>query len=236
MELNIIVTSYARAEERFDIMKNQLDKLNSKNIYFYPCFDGVDLTNDSYSLKINVKKGYVYRNGDNLTPGDIGCSLSHIGAISMAKALNMEYVIILEDDVLLAEDFQERMEYLFKVLPKNWDHVYLSGVPHIEKLPPSEKLLITSMMNVRPSVWTDCTYAYIVRNTAYDKIVKGITSLETTTDDMINKLIFETDTIKSYTLFPFAICANTSLGSANRGGEKMASNHPSVKYFKNKMT
>jgi GR25 family glycosyltransferase involved in LPS biosynthesis len=94
MELNVIVTSLERSTERVNLMQKQLDKLNSKNVYMYPCFDGKYMTNETFSLKINVKEGYCYTPGKPLNPGDLGCNLSHIGALSMAKALKMDYVII----------------------------------------------------------------------------------------------------------------------------------------------
>lgn len=235
MDLNIIVLALERVEERVELMHKQLDKLGITNAYFYRCFWGKDLINDTFSLKISVPNGYVYRQGETMNPGNFGCVLSHIGALSMAKALKMEYVIIMEDDIILANDFQKRIEHLLKILPKDWEHVYLSGCPHINNLPSSEKELLKTFLTVRLSVWTDCNYAYLVKNTAYEKYIRCLSALITTTDDMTNKFIFEENAMISYTYFPFCVCANTDLGSPNRNNEMMKADHPSVVYFKNKM-
>ena len=232
MDLNIIVLSLEQVPERVELMKQQLDRLNLK-AYFWRCFWGKDLTNDTFSLKINVASGYQYRQGEPMNPGNLGTNLSHIGALSMAKALNMEYVIIMEDDIVLSDDFQKRIEYLFKILPADWEHVYLSGVPHINHLPMSEKELLKTLLIVRKSVWTDCNYAYLVKNTAYEKYIQKLSSLTTTTDDMTNKFIFEENGMISYTYFPFCVCAHTEIGSPNRNNEKVQSTHPSIVYFKN---
>jgi GR25 family glycosyltransferase involved in LPS biosynthesis len=234
MDLNIIVLSLEKVPERVELMKKQLERLNLK-AYYWRCFWGKDLTNDTFSLKINVKEGYQYRQGEPMNPGNLGTNLSHIGALSMAKALQLEYVIIMEDDIVLSDDFQKRIEHLLKVLPNDWEHVYLSGVPHITKLPLSEQGLLKTFLTVRPSVWTDCNYAYLVKNSAYEKYITKLSSLTTTTDDMTNKFIFEENGMISYTYFPFCVCAHTEVGSPNRNDEKVKNNHPSILYFKNKM-
>ena len=137
--------------------------------------------------------------------------------------------------VIFADDFENRIKNLRKMLPSDWEHVFLSGVPHLEKQSFSDLQVLKTFLSVKKSVYTDCTYAYMVKNTAYDKLIAKYTSLETTTDDLLNNLIFTDETLTSYTYFPFCVCANTNIGSANRGGEMMAKDHPSVQYFKNKI-
>ena len=43
--------------------------------------------------------------------------MSHIKALEYAKDNNWPYVIILEDDITIAQDFKKRIKLLFKLLP-----------------------------------------------------------------------------------------------------------------------
>ena len=236
MKTNTIIVSLTRAIDRTKIMHDQIKKLKLKNIFFYSCFDGNNLTNDTYSIKINMKNGYCYRRGEDLSPRDIGCSISHLGALSMAKAMNWEHVVIIEDDVILAEDYEKRLDYLFKILPKDWEHVYLSGDPHFDASTTDiQKKMYKDFIQVIPTVYTNCTFAYMVKNTAYDKLIKKLTALEATTDDIMNNFIFTDKKLISYTYFPFVAMGNPDLTSNIYPGLKPMDNHPSVVYFKNKM-
>lgn len=235
-EIHTVIVSLERATDRAKIMQDQIDKYGIKNVHFYPCFDGKNLTNTTYSLKINLQKGYCYRRGEDLTPGDTGCNLSHIGALSMAKTMGWPYVVLLEDDVILAEDYEKRLEYLLKIAPKNWEHIYLSGDPHFDNsMSIAQKEFLKQTMQVLPSVYTNCTFAYMVRDTAYTKLIAKISSLETTTDDLINNFIFTDKGMISYTFFPFPVAGNSEITSNTYVGLKPMKNHPSEVYFKNRM-
>ena len=62
---------------------------------------------DLLGIRDNVKRFNAIHNVN----GRIGCSLSHLKCIQMAKEENMEFVLILEDDVsfLLPDDFVENV-------------------------------------------------------------------------------------------------------------------------------
>jgi GR25 family glycosyltransferase involved in LPS biosynthesis len=184
--MKTIVINLDRASDRREKITSQL---NSQNIEFllYSGFDAQNLTNKTFTPKIT---NGICRVGENFKLGEIGCTLSHIGAITMAKALNWEYVIILEDDIIICKDFKVRLERLFKMVPKNWEHIFLSG--HVYNFRP----LVTP--TVVPSPKTSGTFSYIIRNTAYDKAIKYLSSLQTTTDDL-----YEQMKLISYIMFPF---------------------------------
>jgi GR25 family glycosyltransferase involved in LPS biosynthesis len=235
MDLNIIIVSLERALDRLQNMKTQLEKLSITNAYFYPAFDGKQITNETFNINIDIHSGYVYRQGIKLLNSDIGCLLSHAGALTVAKTLNWEYAIILEDDMTLCEDFIKRIKYLFKILPKDWEHVYLSGMPHFK---PFDKIRADNVnknfLNIQPSIWTSCTYAYMVKKEAYLKIIKRLSSMETTVDDLINKCIFEDKKIISYTYFPFVAKATKNICSTlYNEKDYIDDNNLSVQFFKN---
>lgn len=67
-----------------------------------------------------------------LTHGRIACWYSHLSVIqSIANDPNLnatDSAIVLEDDVDMERDIQDRLEYLWDFLPVDWDMVYLGGL------------------------------------------------------------------------------------------------------------
>lgn len=222
--MNIIVLNLNRAIERKERMINQFQKLGIDNYIFYPSIDGKDILNDT--IIGNISKGH-FGYPRKFQKGEVACVFSHIGAITLAKIMNYEYVLIFEDDVVLCEDFLSRLNKLFSLLPKNWEHVFLSG--HIYNTP--APIIQPSIIQVTFKV--SGAYSFLLKNTAYDKVIKKLTSIETTTDDMYEKMILNRELI-SYIFFPFLtypIVEDSYIWETS--GNKIP--HASVKYFKNKL-
>ena len=214
----IIVINLERALDRKEKMIEQLTKasINSEEVIFYPGFDGKNIKNTTLDLKITSG----YGKGRKLENGEVGCLLSHIGAVSLAKSLNWEYAIILEDDVIISTDFLDRINYIFKIVPKNWEHIFLGG--HIYDFNP----ICLPSLHVSPK--TSGAFAYIIKNTVYDKILNTLYSLTTTSDDL-----YESMKLKSYIYFP--LCAYPLQGHSYIWDEPGQFDiHPSAKYFREK--
>ena len=126
--MNIVIISLERASNRRESIKNQLKTLKIDAIIM-DAVDGQNLSEEQKNKKIHLPNGY--RFGETFKPGEIACTMSHINTLKIAKEKNWDYLIVLEDDVVLAEDFEKRIKFLFKILPANWEHVYLSGIPRI---------------------------------------------------------------------------------------------------------
>jgi hypothetical protein len=69
------------------------------------------------------------------TNGAIGCFLSHKKCVEIAKEKNMEYVIVLEDDCLPMENFENRLINILEFLSsyKEWD-LFLGGVKRCNRI------------------------------------------------------------------------------------------------------
>lgn len=115
-------------------------------------------------IRDNVKRFNAIHNVN----GRIGCSLSHLKCIQMAKEQNMECVLILEDDVLflLPDDFVENVNKFLSNPQNKWDVLLLAG----NNLPP-----FTTNDEVSIRV-THCqtTTGYIVRKHYYDTLISNI--------------------------------------------------------------
>ena len=192
-EMNIIIISLEKAPKRRNRIKFQLKELNI-DAYIMDAVDGNKLSSEEKNKKIQIGR---WRVGEKFKPGEIGCTMSHIKALQIAKKNNLENVIILEDDVILAEDIKKRIKLLFKLLPIEWDHCYLSGIP---KIPPKPSSII--FPNIQPSVFTECTHSMLINGSSYTKIIDKLSKFETTTDDIYCNMI-EKNYINSYTYYPF---------------------------------
>ena len=94
---------------------------------------------------------------------------------------------------------------------------------------------MNNFLQVIPSVKTDCAHSYIIKNTAYDKVIKKLSSIETTTDDMLLHMMFQEKNLKSYTYFPFmthSMSSNSYIWNTPAGHNIK---NESKNYFKNKV-
>ena len=101
--------------------------------------------------------------------GRIGCSLSHLKCIQLAKEANWESVMILEDDILflLPDEFVENANGFFLNKKNKWDVLLLAG----NNLPP----FTTNADGLSIQV-THCqtTTGYIVKRHYYDALISNI--------------------------------------------------------------
>jgi GR25 family glycosyltransferase involved in LPS biosynthesis len=102
------------------------------------------------------------------TNGRIGCSLSHLKCLQMAKEANWECVMILEDDILfmLPNDFVENVNSFFSNKNNKWDVLLLAG----NNLPPFQ---VNDGASIRVS-HCQTTTGYIVKRHYYDALMLNI--------------------------------------------------------------
>jgi len=91
--------------------KNDFDK---KTSFILNKFEGIN----GYDLKLPTNC--------TVNEGNYGCILSHIGLLKLAKKENIKYLAVFEDDVMIADDFQERLQAL-SLLNIDFDMFYLGG-------------------------------------------------------------------------------------------------------------
>jgi glycosyl transferase family 25 len=58
--------------------------------------------------------------------GAIGCGMSHIRCLELAKEQKLPFVCIVEDDIEFT-DLVSDMDDFFKLLPEDWDMLYFGG-------------------------------------------------------------------------------------------------------------
>ena len=99
-------------------------------------------------------------------PGQLGCTLSHIKCLEMAKENNWNHVMICEDDILFAKDAEMVKDRFNTFLSrhKDWDVIALGLVV-------KDGLYIDDSAATIKSGW--CTTCYIVRKEYYDVLLNN---------------------------------------------------------------
>ncbi len=103
---------------------------------------------------------------DSLTmsPGDIGCTLSHLNVVKLAKERGYKKYFVTEDDIEFADDFNEKFEEYFKQLPSDWDIVYGGGS--------NVGGLVDVTPNISRIIKTYTTHAFGVKESMYDAMIE----------------------------------------------------------------
>lgn len=101
-------------------------------------FSAIDTRNDGWrayadelsasaraELEASLKRGHRTRNAQ-LTPGAIGCYLSHLGIYHAALARGDDVILVLEDDARLCDGFRSALRAQLEQLPDDWDMFVLN--------------------------------------------------------------------------------------------------------------
>ena len=124
--MKIFVVHYAKLTNRKDSIIKQL-KTHNFDFEFISNHGKENLTNEDKNM---------FR---NISDGEISVALHHIECYKRIVEENVDYALILEDDIVLCNNFRQNLEHYIKELPSDWDMLFIGdgcGL-HIDK-----KLLI----------------------------------------------------------------------------------------------
>jgi len=118
----IYVLHLDRATERLPVIADLETKLNTR-LPIFPACEGNEFIRNGHPTKcINDAR---YRR----SPGDIGCTVSHINICRHTLSNNYDFVVIFEDDCTIdktLDDIRQRLGE-FKALNKSWDLFCIGG-------------------------------------------------------------------------------------------------------------
>ncbi len=129
-----------------------VERFSAVNGYDHPAADKIDLVD-------------AYGNPDK-APGNLGCILSHLKAYEDADEREFEGILMLEDDVVFANDFTRRFGEYSQQIPDDWQFVYFGGNNNEE--PKSFK------PNLKICQTTWATHSYMIRPDYRNKIIKRV--------------------------------------------------------------
>jgi GR25 family glycosyltransferase involved in LPS biosynthesis len=121
----------------------------------------------------------------NRTPGALGCHLSQVEVMKKAFEVG-QHAFVMEDDLVFASDFQERMDYIENWMQgKEWDVFWLGATFHSpafwhpmgeSRMRPNCSARIgmdfanTDDPRIKRTYGAFCTYAYIVNYSSIQKV------------------------------------------------------------------
>lgn len=104
--------------------------------------------------------------------GAVGCSLSQLFTLKLAKHLNLSSYLLLEDDIQFDENFLEKFSEIYEnQVPDNWDMLYLGG-QHFHGMN-----LTQVNKNVYKCEYTLAAHSIVFKNTVYDRFIKSLVDI-----------------------------------------------------------
>ena len=132
--------------------------------------------------------------------GHVGCILSHLNCLLLAKRQGWETVLILEDDVQFKHNADRLFNKWWKGVPEDWDMLYLGGNHFGVKFKYRDNpKLQTVTAHVSRTHHTLTTHAYAVKNTMFDYLIELLVQV----DKPVDVLYIEAQSrFKTYTMMP----------------------------------
>lgn len=115
--------------------------------------------------------------------GRIGCLLSHFMLWKVLQHSNYEEILILEDDVVLCENFQEKLEVIKNQLPENWDYVFV-GHCCLQDKKFCSKISDGIFISLEPPL---CTHAYMIKKSTVPILIETNSQAWAAVDIQIQK-------------------------------------------------
>jgi hypothetical protein len=110
----VVVINLDRRDDRWAALQDKLSKINwpFKTPERFSAYDG---------KKLPTPVGWTYGSGT------WGCLLSHREVLSRAIHDDLNSILVLEDDIFFAPDFEKKVLSFIKGLPFDWDQIMLGG-------------------------------------------------------------------------------------------------------------
>jgi GR25 family glycosyltransferase involved in LPS biosynthesis len=159
-------------------------------------FKNNNITNFKFTEAIDTISGNNYKNvytkiiksmtpnfiKYNFTRGALGCLLSHIECLKDAKLNNYKQVLILEDDFIMINKFEDEFNNILNNVDNNWDFIYLGkkqGYDNMsyeinDKIHTNNEYINIKPINnyvYRPNYKTWATHAILIKDTIFDDII-----------------------------------------------------------------
>jgi glycosyl transferase family 25 len=152
--------------------------------------------NDPY-----IKKFFSENN--KLKNSQKGCALSHIKIWEQIANNKNEIVMILEDDAIIPENFNKKIDKYIKELPIDWEMILLGGNNLIGKR------YSKHFIEANPTVKKHCNYGlfgYMIKRSTARKLLDTCVYMSKTIDVQLNKHFYNTN--KVYFCYPQLITHN----------------------------
>jgi GR25 family glycosyltransferase involved in LPS biosynthesis len=158
----IFVISLARSPERRENVRNQLGNIPHVIV---DAVDGKAMTRGQEKLANRM----ISRETIN-SDGSIGCFLSHYFLWKHIVEHNIDYALILEDDIVVRRPFVSHVNKLIQAVP-DCDLIYIG---HCLDTRSGHRVAVVDDLNLYKTVESLCTHAYVVSQKGASKLIQYI--------------------------------------------------------------
>ena len=168
-------------EKRLEKKERMIERLKGLDYKFIKGIDGSSLSHDDLEeMKVGIVQEwkdpcYKYKRG--ITWGQIGCALSHYSIYEECEKNKIDIAIILQDDVLIPEDFSNKLKNILENLKQiDWNLCYLgrnrrhSGLRNNDETESKEEVINEHFVKAKFSYWL-C--GYIMNSKGMKKILNA---------------------------------------------------------------
>lgn len=141
--LPIFIVSLKKDVEKREAISKVLNNFNL-DFKFIDAVYGKELSTEYLQSLRDKSVGKIIDRGFSATPGEIGCTLSHLKVYQEVIKKDIQWACVLEDDAILDDRFKVFVEN-FKEEGLRPDNLYLLG----GQRPISKKLIVKSVRNIR---------------------------------------------------------------------------------------
>lgn len=153
--INLKRNAQRRLESEIEFKKHNLQ------VEFFEAID----KNDLILPELSVKKH------ESNALGILGCALSHIALIRLAKEKKLPAICIFEDDVIFCDDFKKRIKYIESLQDFDFDIFSLGG--HFSQLLESDEATNSKWPRIKKVTKHGGTYGLIFTEKTYDFILRN---------------------------------------------------------------
>lgn len=182
-KINIWIINLDKDKDRLIKFKKNLEINNNNNINLirHSAILGKNVNKNDTLYKKFISPDFKAVFNKDAT---IGCALSHV--LLYNKLYNQyknntsnEYFIICEDDAVISKNFSQKLNIIFKELPKDWDFVYLGGNVSIGKKY-SKNLIIPDLSKSNYGF-----FGYMLSKKGLEKTVKNCKNINIPIDNFL---------------------------------------------------
>ncbi len=158
--------------------------------------------------------------------GALGYILTYISILNDAKKNNYESILILEDDVILGDDFEDRFKLFLSSINKNWKIIQL-GASQYGWEDIDEKKSIANKFYTPLEVKTCGSFAIGIHNSIYDELIEVQSFFDAPFDHIPLGSLYKKYADKCFVAFPNICIPDVSTSTIRSGrdqfshGEKM---------------
>ena len=168
LDLKILVINLARSTERRAGMRRKLELLGL-DFEFVEAVDGRDFDVQAHPAYDSPRRRRAF--GRDLNGGELGCRRAHRAILQRMVGEGLEQVLVLEDDVVLGEDFLAVMPSLLAAA-QHYDIVRFLSAAKIARLRRRPVLPLAKGYSLaRLETTPGGAYAYLIRRHAAEKLL-----------------------------------------------------------------